>query len=175
MLDDKTYQALNDFINRAIIAAVQEGKPYNTAGWDWIRENIHELDFIFYSEAYKAADRYKSKCLAVLADDRFSDAQNKMIGNIWYLNNERDGLIEKRERVEALKARGFVTIENDPSLNGKKVEFIRATSGDFLGGASRPVRGRLQYLERDKRLMIFEPRHTCSGYFVGENVYVRVL
>jgi len=160
------------FINNAI------KNGYNNVGcngWDWIRENIKELDYIFQSEEYKLQDGMKFKCMPILrGDDELSELEIRVLETAWYLNNQRVREQKEKEQLAKLAEMGFSRIESDKKYDGKKVEFIKDTSGDIFGGWQKSV-GKLKWSPTDKKLMTMKSKYRRRGYWIDGSVYIKFL
>lgn len=90
---------MNIKIKQFIDDAIKNGyNETNYEWWDWIRENLKELDFVFKTEEYKKQNGIKYKCLPFLFNkekDDISFLEEKVLEKIWYLNNERENIETK--------------------------------------------------------------------------------
>ena len=147
-------------------------------GWDWIKENLSPLDYIFQTEEYKACDGMASNCMLLLkGDDDLSDKDIKILHVAWYCNNERVHEQKVEAEIKKLNEQGFYQIEDDEKLNGKKIEFIVDNRGEMFGGMTNR-KGKLQWSTVDKRLMAMESRHTRTGIWAtstSPKVYIKIL
>jgi len=146
-------------------------------GWDWIRENITELDYIFETDEYKKQEGYKYKCMPFLETKEMSELEKKAIGTAWYINQERVNKKEKEEKEKKLKEMGYTLLQGiEKELDGKKIDFIIDTTGDLFGGISQKE-GVLKWVERESCLWAFEKRHTRRGYPIYQNckIYIKLI
>ncbi len=159
--------------------AIKNGYTGNSCkGWDWIRENISELDEIFQTKQYKDCNRFKSQCMRILLkNENFTELEERVLTTAWYLNNDREYKAEKEKKITEFNKNGFNIIDSDKSLDGRKIEFIVDTSDEMFG---RQVKftGKLKWACVDKRLMAMKPRNRRTGWWVdsaNKNVYVKLL
>ena len=149
----------------------------NCSGWDWIRKNISELDYIFETDEYKKQEGYKYKCMPFLETKEMSELEKKAIGTAWYINQERVNKKEKEEKENKLKEMGYTLLQGiEKELDGKKIDFIIDTTGDLFGGISQKE-GVLKWVEREGCLWAFEKRHTRRGYPIYKNcnIYIKLI
>ena len=146
-------------------------------GWDWIRGNISELDHVFLTEEYKNCNGYVSTCMTVLlGNENYTELEESALKTAWYLNNDREHKIEEDKKVKELEEHGFVIIESDENLDGRKIEFIVDSSGEMFGGMQKHS-GKLKWARVDKRLMAMKAKHTRTGFWVdscNHKVYVKI-
>ena len=146
-------------------------------GWDWIRENLEELDFIFKTDEYKKCNGIKYKCIPILLgknSDEYEELEKGVLETAWYLNNKRNNVEAKKQKIEKLNSEGFYNIEDKKEYNGKKVEFILDSSDEIFGGLNKFV-GKLVWSSVDKRIMVMKPKHRRRGYWINENIFVKFI
>lgn len=152
-------------------------------GWNWIKENISELDWIFKTEQYKDCNRFKSECMSVLLgiDNAhaiaYTELEEDALTTAWFLNNDRVYKAEKARKIAELKENGFVPIKNDMKLDGRRIKFIVDTSGEMFGGQSK-YEGKLKWSIVDKRLMAMQKKHRRRGFWVDDCsrcIYVKII
>lgn len=145
----------------------------NCNGWEWIRENLKELDYIFQTEEYKKCNGMEYKCMEFL-ENGLEEDEKRAIGTAWYLNNEREQLKKKKEKIRKFNDDGFYNIESDKKLHGKKIEFIVDSSGNMFGSIDKYT-GRLFWSNVDKRLMAMKSRCRRRGVWIdNKNVYIKL-
>lgn len=158
--------------------AIENGYDDNlTNGWDWIRENLSELDFIFQTEEYKKQNGMKFRCMPILLKGlNLSHILEKgVLETAWYLNNKKEAEIKEKEKIDKFNKEGFFNIGNDEKLHKRKIEFIVDTSTEFFGGINKEV-GHLCWSPVDKRLMAMKLKHRRRGVWVdNKNVYIKLL
>jgi len=165
-----------EFIKKAIKAEAEsnENKVY-TKGWDWIRENLKKLDYIFQTKEYKECDGYKAKCMPFLIEkDDLSEEEESILGTAWYLNNDRMHKQQKIDKIKRFKEKGFVQIENNEKYDGKKIEFIIDNSDEMFSRITQ-LKGKLCWSKTDKLLMAMKTRCTRRGYWITPNIYIKLL
>lgn len=148
----------------------------NCSGWDWIRNNIKELDYIFQSKEYKEQKGYMSKCMPFLEVEEMNFLERKAIETAWYLNNKREHKKEDEEKNNKLKEMGYIKLNgSEKELDGKKIEFIIDGTGNIFGGLTKKI-GKLKWIDTENTLWAFEKRHTRTGYPIYPNckVYVKI-
>ena len=160
----------NEFIKKAIENGYDDCR---TNGWDWIRNNLQELDSIFQSEEYRNQKGFKSKCMSFFPKD-LSELEMGILETAWYLNNERVYEQEKKERIKKLNKEGFFNIADDEKLDKKKIEWIQDTSCDYFGGLNKYT-GKLSWSKVDKRLMCLQGKHRRRGHWNSENIYIKFI
>jgi hypothetical protein len=144
-------------------------------GWNWIRENIKELDYVFQTEEYKNCKCFVSQCLPVLlGDDDLSELEKAVLHTAWYCNNERVYEQKKKDKIDKFNKDGFFNIENNEKFNGKKIEFIRDTSADFFGGLQKYT-GKLVWSKMDKSLMCVPGKKRTRGWWLNKDIYIKWL
>ena len=93
--------------------AIKNG--YNNSGcngWDWIRDNLQELNHIFQGEEYKKQNGMKYLCMPFLIKDiKLSFIEERAIGTAWYLNNQRRRDAEMEEHAEKMLAGGWSILD----------------------------------------------------------------
>ena len=162
----------NEFIKKAIENGYDDNRTY---GWDWIRNNLQELDSIFQTGEYKKQGGMKSKCMPFLIqDNELSVLEMGILETAWYLNNERVHKKEKKERIKKLNKEGFFNIADDEKLDKKKIEWIQDTSCDYFGGLNKYT-GKLSWSKVDKRLMCLQGKHRRRGHWNSENIYIKFI
>jgi hypothetical protein len=156
--------------------AIKNGYTGNRCeGWDWIKKNLKELDYIFQTKEYKECNGRKYKCMPLLiGNDELTDIEEDVLATAWYLNNEKEHKIKKEKKIKELNAKGFYNIESDEKYHGKKIEFIIDNSDEMFGRINK-YEGKLYWSSTDKALMAMRKRHTRTGKWVDKNVYVKFL
>ena len=159
-----------------IAGAIKNGHGKDLCeGWDWIRNHLSALDYIFQTDEYKNCNGMKYKCMPlIISDDKFNELEIRVLETAWYLNNEKTQEKEEMEKIQKLNEMGFNNIENDEKLNGKKIEFIIDNSDELFGGLNKLI-GKLSWSPVDKRLMAMKSKHRRRGYWIDKNVYVKFL
>ena len=113
-------------------AAIKNGYTGNLCeGWDWIRENLHQLDNIFQSENYLSQKRYKHSCLPFLVTNDMTELEKNALSAAWYLNNDREHKRKEKEYKEKMINNGFVKLTKEiveKAYNEKKKILLNATS-----------------------------------------------
>lgn len=164
-----------EFAKKAIENGHGNGKGI-CSGWDWIRENIKDLDYIFQSEEYKKQEGYKYKCMPFLVTEDMKEEEIDAISTAWYVNNEREHKKKEEEKQNKIEEMGFIAITGDEKeLDGKKIEILIDKTGNFFGGVIKEE-GKLKWVESDKRLWAFKKRYTRRGYpmYKGNNIYIKI-
>jgi hypothetical protein len=80
--------------------AVENGykKTNVCTGWDWIKNNLSELDYIFQTPEYLAHNGMKHKCWPLIVGKEYlSEIEQDVLSTAWYLNNDRQ---HERNRLE---------------------------------------------------------------------------
>ena len=157
--------------------AIENGHNHTGCkGWDWIRDNISELDYIFQSEEYKQQDGYIHKCLPIILKDcdDFTETEKDALNTAWYLNNERISAKEKQDKITKFNENGFFQIENDKNLDNKKIEFIIDNEDSYFGGISQ-FKGKLSWFNAKNLLMAMPSRNRRRGYWISPKVFVKFL
>ena len=146
-------------------------------GWDWIKGNISELDYVFQTEEYKGCEGYTSNCMPILLGaGEYIELEERALKTAWYLNSKREQKIKEDNKIKELKEHGFVQIESNEKLDGRKIEFIIDSSGEMFGGMQK-YSGKLKWASVDKRLMAMKAKHTRTGFWVdscNHKVYVKI-
>ena len=118
--------------------AIKNGYNNNGCnGWDWIKDNLKELDHIFQTKEYKKQDCMKYKCMPLLVGDvELSFIEDQAIGTAWYLNNQRSREVEKETYKQKMLAAGWLELTADivkKSFGTKKKLLVNASmSCDWL-------------------------------------------
>lgn len=71
--------------------AIKNGYTGNECkGWEWIRDNLSVLDYIFSSAEYKQQKGMKYLCTPfIYGNIELTDLEKHALDTAWYLNNER--------------------------------------------------------------------------------------
>lgn len=149
----------------------------NCSGWDWIRENITKLDYIFETEEYKKQEGYEYKCMPFLETEEMNELEKRAIRTAWYINNEREHKKEAEEKNNKIKEMGYLLLNGgEKELDGKKIEFIIDSTGNIFGGLTKKI-GKLKWIDTKKELWAFEKRHTRRGYPIYKNcnIYIKLI
>ena len=175
IIQDKYNMTKQKFIQLAI----QNGYDNNECnGWDWIRANLYELDYIFQTDEYKNCNGMKYKCMPLIVggviNDSFNELETGVLETAWYCNNEIISEQKKAEKIKKLNDEGFFNIKDDEKLDKRKIEFIIDNSDEILGGSNKLI-GKLCWSPVDKRLMAMKSKHRRRGHWIEKNVYVKFL
>ena len=149
----------------------------NCSGWDWIRKNISELDYIFETDEYKKQEGYKYKCMPFLETEEMNELEKRAIGTAWYINNERVHAKKEEEKQNKLKEMGYIKLNgSEKELDDKKIDFIIDSTGNIFGGLTKKI-GKLKWIDTKKELWAFEKRHTRRGYPIYKNcnIYIKLI
>lgn len=165
---------INNFINNAI----QNGYDNDGCnGWDWIRDNLSQLYFIWKSEDYKKENGMKYKCMPFIIKNnkKLSELETRVLETAWYLNNQREHENKKEAKIKKLNDEGFFNIESDQKLDNKKIEFIVDNTSDMFGRINQ-YQGKLKWSYTDSRLMAMKTRCRTRGYWVdNKDIYIKLL
>ena len=117
--------------------AIQNGYTNNLCeGWDWIRENLHELNHIFLSTDYRNQKGYKHLCIPFLETNDMTELEKRAIETAWYLNNEKEHKRKKEKYEQKMLNQGFVKLTEEivkKAYYEKKRILLDATStNDWL-------------------------------------------
>lgn len=144
------------------------------AGWDWIRENLSDLDYIFQTDEYKKCKGYVGSCMSLILSGDENELEKGILNTAWYLNNERISNAKELKKTNKFNEDGFFNIEDDEKLDGRKVEFIVDTSSEMFGSIKQS-QGKLVWSSTDKRIMVMKPRCRRRGHWLSKRVYVKLL
>jgi hypothetical protein len=149
----------------------------NCNGWDWIKENISELDYIFELEEYKKQNGLKYKCIPFLETLEMSDLEKRAIRTAWYIDQQRVQEKEMAEKQNKLKEMGYILLQGtEKELDGKNINFILDNSSELFGGITEKT-GKLKWVDSQGSLWAFEKRHTRRGYPIYKNcnIYIKII
>ena len=123
-------------IKQFIDDAIKNG--YNgtsTNGWDWIRENLHELDFIFRTAEYKEQKGMKYKNMPFLYNkkDDLAFLDIRVLETAWYLNNKREYNETQENYEKKMLSEGWIKLTEEiikqADKDNKKL-LVNATSNN---------------------------------------------
>lgn len=99
-------------------------------GWEWIKENLKELDYIFNTAEYKDCKGMKHLCMPFLiGDDELSELEEKVLTTAWYLNNDRVHDNAKEVHKQKMLSDGYTALNKeiiDKALAENKKLFVDA-------------------------------------------------
>lgn len=101
--------------------AIANGYDNNRCnGWDWIKENLSELDYIFQSKEYKEQNGMKYLCMPFLLEsDELLELEKQVLRTAWYLNNEREQENTKENYKQKMLTDGWLELKPDIEYRGK--------------------------------------------------------
>jgi hypothetical protein len=108
--------------------AVENGykKSNVCVGWDWIRENLSELDHIFDTDTYRICNGMKYKCMPLIVrGETLTEIEEDILSTAWYLNNDRERKIHQEKYRQKMFSDGWSLLTEELCLqaikDGKKV------------------------------------------------------
>src|SRR3990167_9857449 len=97
------------------LKAIKNGFTNNQCeGWDWIKANIAELDFIFQTAEYKAQNGMQYRCMPLIVKkDTFAPVEQSALEVAWYINNGRENQRRKEEYATKMTANGYIKLDEE--------------------------------------------------------------
>lgn len=163
-------------------SAIKNGYTDNlTEGWDWIRDNLSELDYIFSTPEYKEQKGMNYKCMPfLLKDNTLTDLEKRALDAAWYLNNERVREQEKADYKAKMFKDGWIELTEDVVKNAwankKKIQVNASHSVDWMGykidNIYKPWVG-----ETSNTVMLMKPKARSRGYYLShfENAFCKII
>lgn len=119
--------------------AIKNGYTDNLCeGWEWIKDNLAQLDYIFQQEDYKSQNGMQYKCLPFLVSekDNLNDLQKSALHTAWYLNNTREREAREKDYANKMLKEGWLELTEDVIKNAfankKKIEVNAISQSDWL-------------------------------------------
>lgn len=152
--------------------AIENGYGKNNglcAGWDWMRDNLYLLDYIFDTPEYKACNRYKHKCMPVIIKGcDLTDSELDVLSTAWYLNNERQDKKERAELRQKMLNEGWLLLTSDivrQAIRDSKRLMLKAIStSDWL---STGIEGVFRPYNDKGHLFLIAPKCKRKGFFLN--------
>lgn len=151
-------------------------------GWDWMRENLSALDYIFYTPEYRAQGGMSYKCMPLLLTGKEDEQEARILNTAWYLNNEREDIRKKNEYAEQMVVDGWLPLTTELLQRavdaGKKIVIagtIMSLSQDWL---TARVEKTLKPVKRsDGSFFLLPPRAKRRGYWPHqfENAFCKIV
>jgi hypothetical protein len=152
--------------------AIENGykKSNDCVGWDWIRENLSELDHIFNTNNYRACNGMQYKCMPLLiGTELLSEIEEDILSTAWYLNNDREVKMCREKQRQKMLADGWLLLTADICKqaieNKQKIELAGKITSDWLTakveGLYRPM------LDRNSNYFLIAPKKRTKGYFLN--------
>lgn len=168
-------------IKQFIDDAIKNGHDDNRCnGWDWIRQNLSELDFIFRTEEYKKQDGMKYKCMPFLYSekDNISNNEKGVLETAWYLNNERTHAEKKENYEKKMLAEGWIKLTEEvirQADKDKKKLLVNATGQNDW--ATIKIENIFKPLILVDNIMLQKPRMRTRGYYLSqfENAFCKII
>lgn len=125
---------VKDFAKLAIKNGYDESR---CNGWDWIRQNLSMLDFIFKTTEYKKHNGMKYLCMPLIRDqEELTELEENVLGTAWYLNNERERKEKQQAYDEKMSKEGYLKLEENivkkAYQDKKRLEVIGKRTNDWL-------------------------------------------
>ncbi|MBE3141875.1 MAG: hypothetical protein IMZ53_14965 [Thermoplasmata archaeon] len=134
-------------------------------GWDWIRANLHELDSIFQTEAYKQCDGMKYKCMPlIVGNENLSDDETDILRTAWYLNNEREHSRRRIEYRDKMLADGWLILTPEIAKANEKLELSGTQTSDWLTVGVHGI-FKVKILNKGN-IFLVAPGKRSKGYFL---------
>jgi hypothetical protein len=165
--------------------AINNGYTNNHCeGWDWIRENLSKLDYIFRTKEYERCDGMKYKCMPlILGEIREETPWGRALSAAWYLNNERVAKEKAEQRKNEMTAKGYKKLdwstetENElKKLDGHKIEVVAEMSSDWLSVKADNVY-KVKWVEHKSSIYLMKPKARSRGYslYQFEDAFYKVI
>ena len=117
--------------------AIEKGWKDNSfvcEGWDWIRSNLHELDYIFQTKEYRECNGRKYKCMPLLiGGDILTHEEERLLETAWYLNNERKQQEKQKSHTLKMQIDGWLPLTKEivrQAFTDKKKLLLSASSNN---------------------------------------------
>jgi len=151
--------------------AIENGyrKTNTCTGWDWIKANLAELDFIFQTPEYKAENGMKYKCMPLLTTgENLTEEELDALGTAWYLQNDRQREVYRQEYRAKRLSEGWMLLTldvfNEAIKQGKNLILKAAKTSDWLTtsieGEYRP------HIDVKGNPFLLAPRCRRKGYYL---------
>jgi len=168
---------IKEFAAKAIKNGYNGGNDCN--GWEWIKENLHKLDYIFQTEEYKQQKGMKYKCMPLLLKGiELNHEKERVIGTAWYLNNGREREREKEAFAKEMIEKGFLKLTEEVVRKAfaekKKLDVMATRTMDIfsmgVNGIYKP------FIDRDGDCMLMKPKAKKRGYYLSnfENAFCKI-
>lgn len=148
-------------------------------GWDWIRNNISELDYIFQTEEYKQAQVYKTVKVEILTRGfDLTDEEINAIGTAWYLNNERETRRKQKEHREKMITEGWEPLTEEivkkAYENKKKIKLNASMTSDWITVEIEKI---YKPFYSGNFIGLMKPRARNRGYSINQfdNAFCKVI
>ena len=106
-------------------------------GWDYIRENLYELDYIFRTPEYIEQNGMQYKCMSYLTKDQeLTQEEERALKTAWYINNQRTREEKNEQTKNEMQAKGYQPLSEEVAKQAinenKKLEIVATMSSDWL-------------------------------------------
>jgi hypothetical protein len=162
--------------------AIKNGFTGNECkGWEWIKANLTELDYIFSTAEYKAQNGMKYLCTPLIyGKAELTELEKDALGTAWYLNNDRVRDNKKAEYKAKMLKEGWIELNEDVVKNAfankKRIEVNASHSADWMSykinEIYKPWVG-----ETSNTIMLMKPKARSRGYYLShfENAFCKVI
>lgn len=163
-----------------IMLAIENGYTgKNCEGWDWIKENLSMLDYIFQTDEYKTCNGMQYKCMPfVSGNDTFTEEEIAVLSTAWYLNNEKKDKKRKTEYNEKMLLGGWLPLSTElvqKALDeGKKVELNATSQTDWMAIKVNKI---LKPHKFGDRYGLMPLKARTRGYLLNQfdNAYIKLI
>ncbi|MFA7100667.1 MAG: hypothetical protein WC196_02750 [Bacilli bacterium] len=155
--------SIKEFCQKAIENGYR--KTNTCTGWDWIKNNLAELDYIFQTEEYKSCDGMRYKCMPLLLIEELTNEEEDALSTAWYLQNDRQREFNRQTTRQRFLGEGWQLLTSEIILNaissGKKLCLKAAACSDWL---TVSVDGIFRPHNNNGRLFLIAPKCRRKGY-----------
>lgn len=135
-------------------------------GWDWIRDNLYLLDYVFQSPEYKTHNGMKYLCMPLLkGNEELSALEEQALGTAWYLNNQRETFKRREEHKNKMLKDGWLQLTSDAIKNafdtGKRLHISGKQQNDWMSCTIDDVLK--PFVDNEGRAWLMKPRAKRRG------------
>ena len=151
--------------------AIENGYTGNSCeGWDWIKENLAKLDYVFNTEEYRKCNGMKYLCMPLIVrQEDLTDGEERILSTAWYLNNDRVSNKKRLAFRQKMLGDGWAilteTICQQSIDAGTKLELHGVASMDWLFSA---ITGKFKVKKCAGRVgpvyLLIPPKRRTKGY-----------
>ena len=161
--------------------AIKNGFTGNECkGWEWIKANLSELDYIFSTAEYKKQNGMKYLCTPIIyGNTELTELEKDALDTAWYLNNDRETANKKAEHNAKMIKEGWLNLT--PELvkqafdTKKKLEVVAKMSCDWLTSSVNEVYKPVVKDNGDCYLMKGKARTRGFSLHRFENAFAKVI
>ena len=161
--------------------AIKNG--YNNSrceGWDWIKDNLKELDYIFQLPTYKAQKGMKYLCTPfIYGKEELSELEKYALDTAWYLNNERETETKKEAYKQKMLTEGYLELKEavvkEAFTNKKKLQVSGIATSDWLSSKVEEIYK--PFVDSKGDCFLMKPKARSRGFSIYrlENAFCKII